>query len=88
MGVLVELDENPDWDDDPLRVGLPGWEAWEEYDTDERYEPDVGCAYCGNLEVRENPEPFGGKQCCDPCFNILIGGDEDDPAWRCGNGAA
>ena len=62
---------------------LPGWEPWEP-DDDHEPEPAGGCAYCEATEVRENPEPFGGKPCCEACFNILIGGSEDDPPWRCG----
>jgi hypothetical protein len=41
------------------------------------------CEYCPNAAVRV--EPFGGQPCCDACFNLLIGGEPDDPPWRCGN---
>lgn len=60
-----------------------GIEPWE----DDDYEPESagGCAYCPSTEVRESPEPFGGQPCCEGCFNELIGGDRDDPPWRCGN---
>jgi len=74
-------DLNPDWGEET--PDLPGWEPWEP-DEEDIADPQA-CAYCGNPDVRDRPEPFGGKPCCDPCFNILIGGDENDPAWRCGN---
>jgi hypothetical protein len=41
------------------------------------------CEYCSNTAIRT--EPFGGKPCCDQCFNIIIGGNPDDEPWRCGN---
>lgn len=41
------------------------------------------CGYYLNPAVRT--EPFGGQECCDECFNLLIGGEPDDPPWRCGN---
>lgn len=41
------------------------------------------CAYCPNVAVRT--EPFSGKPCCDECFNLLIGGEANDPPFRCGN---
>jgi hypothetical protein len=41
------------------------------------------CEYCVNRATRT--EPFSGNPCCDQCFNILIGGEADDPPWRCGN---
>lgn len=81
MSDLRLLDDNPDW----LPAELPGWEPWE---PDE--EPDVrecGCAYCGNPDVRDIPEPYGGKPCCDPCFSMVIGGEPDDRPWRCGTPA-
>lgn len=73
--------DNISWEGD-----LPGWEPWEpdEEEPDPReYTP---CHYCTepNPQMRENPEPFGGKPCCETCFNILIGGTEDDEPWRCG----
>lgn len=66
---------------------FPGIEPWE---SDEG-EPDehLGlCTYCDETDpamMRENPEPFGGKPCCEGCFSVLIGGSEDDPPWRCGS---
>jgi hypothetical protein len=58
---------NPDWEPP---TDLPGWEPW----MDDEPEPaGVGCEYCPNLEVRDLPEPFGGKRCCDACFALLIG---------------
>lgn len=39
------------------------------------------CAYCLNDAVRH--DPFGQQPCCDECFNIIIGGEPDDPPWRC-----
>jgi hypothetical protein len=66
---------------------LPGWEPWEP-DEDEGDQPSGGCHYCGTFEsIRENPEPFGGKKCCEGCFNEIIGGDREDEPWRCGNAA-
>ena len=41
------------------------------------------CEYCGKPAVRY--DPFAQKPCCNPCFNLIIGGDEDDPPFRCGN---
>lgn len=70
-------DDNVSWEEE-----LPGWEPFEleEYD-----EVDLvgGCAYCVDDVPREFPEPFGSQLCCDKCFNILIGGSEDDIPWRC-----
>lgn len=65
---------------------LPGWEPWEP-DEDEDFDDGKRgpCAYCNDAtEVRENPEPFGGQPCCEACFNQIIGGERDDPPWRCG----
>lgn len=65
---------------------LPGYEPWEDDDV----EPDehLGlCAYCDEVDpskMRENPEPFGGKPCCELCFLMLIGDDPDGEPWRCG----
>lgn len=70
---------NPDWE----TPELPGWEPWEP-DEDDEVRPG-GCDYCGAPDVRDSPDPFGGKPCCDRCFNVIIGGDENDPPWRCGN---
>ena len=41
------------------------------------------CAYCLNQAVRT--DPFGQEPCCNECFNLLIGGEADDPPFRCGN---
>jgi hypothetical protein len=41
-----------------------------------------GCEYCPNEATRF--DPFSQRPCCDQCFNLLIGGDEDDPPFRCG----
>ena len=71
-------DLNPDWEspfDDQ-------WEPWEP-DGPEDVDPQA-CGYCGAPDVRESPEPYGGKPCCEACFNLIIGGDEDDASWRCG----
>lgn len=82
MALYADHDgDNVCWDE------LPGWEPWE----GDEPEPDqhVGlCAYCDEADpakIRENPEPWGGRACCEACFNLLIGGSEDDPPWRCGN---
>jgi hypothetical protein len=72
-------DMNPDWPE-----ALPGWEPWEE-DYEVMQIEEGGCEYCGAPDVRDNPEPFGGKSCCDGCFNMLIGDERDAPPWRCGN---
>lgn len=75
-------DMNPDYalgfDDQPR------WEPWEDDLIDDQLF-EVGCEFCGSAEVRDLPEPFTGKPCCDPCFNIIIGGNADDPPWMCGN---
>lgn len=74
-------DDNVSWEEpEPL----PGWEPWEDDEPDDT--PTGGCAYCREPDamMRENPEPFGGQPCCEACFNLLIGGDVDDPPWRCG----
>lgn len=63
-------DENISWD-----AGLDGFEPWE-LDDDHEPEPAGRCAYCGTAEVRENPDPYGGKPCCEACFSILIGDSE------------
>lgn len=78
---LIYVD-NPDWEPD-LTPWADGWEPWEpdEYDTVE----GACCEYCGTVEnIRESPDPFGQKQCCEGCFNVLIGGEYDDDPWRCG----
>lgn len=67
---------------------LPGWEPWEP--DEETGDENIGpCHYCQepNPEMRENPEPFGGEPCCEVCFIMLIGGEPDDPPWRCGASA-
>ena len=64
------------------------WEPWEPDECDEFTDTIGGCDFCGAPDVRENPEPFSGKPCCDQCFNLLIGDDADAPAWRCGNALA
>lgn len=70
-------DLNPDWEAPP---DLPGWEPWMDYAEDDD-RGTVGCEYCGNPEVRDTPEPYGGKRCCEVCFRLLTGdGDQDiDP---------
>lgn len=83
MALYADHDgDNISWTDD-----LPGFEPWEP-DEPEDDGHDVGpCHYCADPapQMRENPEPFGGRECCESCFNILIGGEPDDPPWRCGN---
>lgn len=65
----------------------PGWEPWEDYGDDEP-EPAGGCAYCPATEVRESPDPWGGRPCCERCFLLLIGDDRPDAEpWRCGTQA-
>lgn len=41
------------------------------------------CDYCGEPAVKI--DPFAQNPCCDGCFNVIIGGEADDPPWRCGN---
>lgn len=77
-------DMNPDYalgfDDQPR------WEPWEDDDIDgDVFWSDLNCHFCGDPNVRDVPEPFTQKPCCDGCFNLLIGGEFDDPPWRCGN---
>jgi hypothetical protein len=71
MGVLIELDENPDWEG-PFPE-LEGWEPWEDPEGDER--DTGGCAFCGSHHVMKRPEPFGNNPCCTPCFMQIIGGE-------------
>jgi hypothetical protein len=42
------------------------------------------CDYCGAEAHPWRVDPFGGKPCCDACFNVIIGGERDDPPFRCG----
>ena len=74
-------DLNPDWGQDAYEEALPGWEPWEPDEADE-IQPG-GCDYCGAPDIRDRPEPFGRKPCCDACFNLIIGGEADDPPFRC-----
>lgn len=67
---------NPDWGP-PV---LPGWEPWEPDEDVDMHEG--GCDYCGAPDVRDTPDPFGGKPCCDACFVVLID-DPGGPPWRC-----
>lgn len=71
--------ENEDWLPD-LSADLEGWEPWS-FDPEDMVR-EGGCEYCEREAVRT--EPFGLRRCCDPCFNVLIGGNEDDEPWRCG----
>lgn len=57
-------EDNISWES-PLDV-LNGWEPWE--DDEDEGRPGGGCAYCDSAEVRELPEPFGGRPCCEECF--------------------
>lgn len=78
MTMTIYDDINPDFD-------VPVDDQWEPWMDEEA--PEVhpgGCHYCGEPDVRDVPEPFGGKPCCDRCFNLLIGGEEGDSPWRCG----
>lgn len=78
---LVYLDENPDWEGP--NPWADGWEPWEP-DECESVE-GACCEYCGTVEdIRELPDPFGHRQCCEGCFSLLIGGEDDDDPWRCG----
>lgn len=43
------------------------------------------CAYCPPGTLATRIDPFGQKPCCDGCFNVIIGGERDDPPFRCGN---
>lgn len=79
MGLYDE--SNPDWGEDACELWLPGQEPWEPDESEDMHEG--GCDYCGAPDVRDRPEPFGGKPCCDACFNLIIGGEADDPPFRC-----
>lgn len=68
---------NPDWE------VLEGFEPWEPEEDEPLHEG--GCDYCGAPDVRDGPEPFGGKPCCDTCFALIIGDESDLTPWRCGN---
>lgn len=71
-------DYNVSWED-----VVPGWEPWEPDDPEP--DPPIGCHYCASTEVREFPDPFGGRPCCEMCFARLIGDESDNPEpWRCG----
>lgn len=74
--------ENVDWHDPMSDLVDDQWEPWEPDESPDV--DDLACAYCGHPEVREYPDPFGQQRCCDGCFNQLIGGDRNDPPWRCG----
>ncbi len=77
-------DMNPDYA--MGREDQPRWEPWEDDDIDDDFFWSIFCCdFCGDPNVRDDPEPFGGKRCCDPCFSLLIGGELDDRPWRCGN---
>lgn len=82
----VWIEDNPDWDSNPLRLDdlLPDVEYWEA-EEEVQFLNEIGCEYCGNPETRDNPEPFGNRSCCEVCFAGLIG-DDDLPnvPWRCG----
>ena len=80
---LVYLDENPDWEG-PWRSAFDdGWEPWEPDEMEAR--EGACCEFCGTVEnIRETPEPFAQKQCCEGCFNLLTGAEYDDPPFRCG----
>ena len=83
--MLTPWDEmNPDWEE----THEARWEPWLDEEGPEFDDTLGGCGYCGAPEVRDVPEPFGGKPCCDGCFNMLIGDDRDAPPWRCGTGGA
>lgn len=67
----------PDWEG--VAVFDEQWEPW--MDADEPDPDPIGCHYCDSPDTRI--EPFGGKPCCDACFVELIGGERDDPPFRC-----
>lgn len=69
-------DFNVLWEN-PLGEALDGWEPWEQDEGD--VVPAGGCAYCGATEVREYPDPFGGRPCCEECFLDLIGDESPRP---------
>ena len=76
MSIYEDL--NPDWQ----TLDLPGWEPWEP--DDEPDMPEGGCEYCGAPDVRDSPDPYGGKVCCELCFLRIIGDEDDDPEpWFC-----
>jgi hypothetical protein len=73
------VSDNISWD----APDFDGWEPWEP-DEDPDPRPAGACAYCDATEVRELPEPFGGRDCCETCFARLIGDESDDPEpFRC-----
>lgn len=82
---MGDVEDNISWES-PLDV-LDGWEPWEDDEDEDR--PAGGCAYCDSAEVRELPEPFGGRPCCEECFLDLIGDESPRPRvpWRCGTTA-
>jgi hypothetical protein len=45
------------------------------------------CFYCGERPATRL-DPFGLDPSCDQCVNVLIGGEPDDPPFRCGNDPA
>jgi hypothetical protein len=63
----IYADDNISWTDP-----YAGIEPWEPDLEDDDIRPAGGCAYCDATEVRELPEPFGGRPCCQECFIILI----------------
>lgn len=72
-------EQNPDWDP-PIS---PDWEPWEPDECAEVW--PTGCEYCGSTDVRDIPEPFGGRQCCEACFLLLIDGKDPIPFTWLGN---
>lgn len=76
-------DMNPEW-----AAGLyeqPEWEPWQDDEQPEIDEREGGCHYCGAVEIRDTPDPYGQQPVCDDCVNELISGERGDPPWRCGN---
>ena len=74
----TSYDENPCWHED-----LPDWGETVEgdYDDENLYLPGM-CDYCGSEPWRwpdgtPHVDPFGGKICCRPCFEQIVGGDDE-----------
>lgn len=87
--MTIYEDMNPDWASGVYEQ--PEWEPWVEDEVDDSFitEDPMGCDFCGASDVREYPEPYSSKPCCDRCFLRLIGDDElsdSDPIqpWKCG----
>lgn len=45
-------------------------------DVFDRFGEPGTCEYCG-ADAKVRPEPFGRQNACKPCWDQIIGGDDD-----------